>query len=71
MRDQISKHLGPTWEPWDLLKYLEEHSRKPTPWNDEDDVLSEGLNNILVIKVRIKVIDELSKVSLDLINNPK
>jgi len=33
---------------WDLLKYLEELNRKPTPWNDEDDILVEGLNNILV-----------------------
>ena len=24
---------------WDLLKYLEELNRKPTPWNDEDDIL--------------------------------
>jgi len=24
---------------WDLLKYLEELNMKPTPWNDEDDIL--------------------------------
>ena len=56
---------------WDLLKYLEELNRKPTPWNDEDDILVEGLNNILVMEVKLLRINQLFEVSRDLVNDPK
>ena len=55
---------------WDLLKCSEERNRKPIPWNDEANAKVEGLNNILVMEVKLLWIDKLSKVSRDLVNYP-
>ena len=57
---------------WDLLTYLEELNRKQTPWNDEDDILVGGLNNIQVMEVKLlQIDDELFKVTRDRVNDPK
>ena len=57
---------------WDLLTYLEELNRKQPPWNDEDDILVGGLNNIQVMEVKLlQIDDELFKVTRDRVNDPK
>ena len=55
-----------------MIRYLEDRHRKQLiPWIDEDNILIDGVNNILIMEVKLLRIDELSKdrVSRDLANN--